>query len=272
MTTLFDTHSHLQDEAFTGEFADVVSRARDAGVGAIALCGYDRESNASAIALSESAAGVFPTVGYHPHEAGTVTSAMLDELASQVARDDVVAVGEIGLDSYRGHSTPEQQLPLLEAQLGLAARAGKPVCIHSRAAEDAIYEPLAAYARTSALGAQGRHPGVMHCFGGTLDQALRYVELGFLISVPCTVTYPRNEETRRIASLLPLHVLVVETDSPYLPPQSLRGRRNEPAHVKAAAEAIAWLRGIPVAEVADQTTRNACRLFGVTVPVPVGAI
>jgi TatD DNase family protein len=105
----------------------------------------------------------------------------------------------------------------------------------------------------------------MHCFGGTLEQAARYVELGFLVSIAATITYPKNDEARRVAAGLPLDAIVVETDSPYLPPQQLRGQRNEPAHVLAAAEGVAAARGIGLATVADATTRSASRLFGVAV-------
>jgi TatD DNase family protein len=105
----------------------------------------------------------------------------------------------------------------------------------------------------------------MHCFGGTLEQAQRYVAAGFLVSLACVVTYPKNEEARRIARELPLDSLVIETDSPYLPPQEFRGRRNEPAYVVAAAKAIAEARGIAFDEVAAATTANAERLFGVRV-------
>ncbi len=266
MIELFDTHSHLQDEAFDGAFDAVVARAIVAGVAGIALCGYDRESNLQALRLAAKSPIVFPTVGYHPHEAQTVTPAMLDELSGQAALAEVVAVGEIGLDFYRDHSPHAVQREVLDAQLAIAIAAGKPVSLHTRAAEEAIYEHLAAYASRSTLGRAGRPVGVMHCFGGTLEQAQRYVELGFLVSIACAITYPGNEEARRIAAGLSLETLVVETDSPYLPPQGRRGRRNEPANVVAAAEAVARARGIGVREVASATTANAARLFA----VPVG--
>ena len=109
----------------------------------------------------------------------------------------------------------------------------------------------------------------MHCFGGTLEQAQKYVEVGFLISIACPITYPANDEARRIAAGLPLEAIVVETDSPYLPPQKLRGRRNEPANVWRAIEALAAVRGETVDAVAAATTQNASRVFGVTLPISV---
>ncbi|MFN0146918.1 MAG: TatD family hydrolase [Dehalococcoidia bacterium] len=263
---LFDTHCHLQDDAFSREVDAVVRRAEAAGVGRMLVCGYDRDANTEALRLAGRWASVVPAVGYHPHEADTVTAAMLDELAAQAALPVVAAVGEIGLDFYRDHSSHEGQRRILDAQLEIAIDAGKPVSLHTRSAEEAVYSHLAAYAVRSALSAEGRPVGVMHCFGGTLEQALRYVELGFLISLTCTMTYPRNEEARRLASELPLGSLVLETDSPYLPPQHLRGRRNEPANLPAAAAAVAAARRITAAEVAAATTANACRVFAVAVP------
>lgn len=258
---LFDTHCHLQDPAFAGDERGAIARAADAGVAGMVVLGYDVPSNLRALELAAESAIVFPAVGFHPHEAGTVTAQMLADLEAQVAREDVVAVGEIGLDFYRDHSTPEDQRRVLAAQLDIALRHGKPVAIHSRGAEEAAFDLLEPYAR--AANTAGFRPGVMHCFGGTLEQARRYVDLGFVVSIACVITYPKNEESRRIARELPLEALVIETDSPYLPPQGRRGERNEPANVRAAAEAIAAAREAPVEQVAEATARNAEELFGV---------
>lgn len=263
---LFDTHSHLQDPAFDGPLEAVIERAREAGVVGIALCGYDMPSNHAALDLAGRDPMLSPTVGIHPHDAKDVTPGMFAELESLAALPEVVAVGEIGLDFYRDHSPRDVQRLVLDDQLALAARLGKPVSVHSRGAEDEIYDHLAVYARKAlGLRSAGRPVGVMHSFGGTLEQAQRYVSLGFLISIACTITYPKNDEARRMARELPLEALVVETDSPYLPPQRIRGERNEPAHVLAAAEAIAVARELPVEVVARATTENACRLFALDV-------
>ena len=266
MTMLFDTHCHLQDDAFDREIDAVIRRAEAASVARMLVCGYDRDSNAAALRIATRSSSVVPAVGYHPHEADTVTGEMLADLATQAALPIVVAVGEIGLDFYRGHSGHDAQRRILDAQLDLAIAVNKPVSLHTRSAEDAVYPHLAAYAARSGLAGSGRPAGVMHCFGGTLEQALRYVELGFLISLTCTLTYPRNDKARRMARGLPLSSLVIETDSPYLPPQPLRGRRNEPANLPSAAAVIAAARGITAGEVAAATTANACRVFAVSVP------
>lgn len=269
---LFDSHSHIQGREFAAGLPDVLARATAAGVVGVAVCGYDPESNQAAIALAATSPQLFPTVGYHPHDANEVTPAALAELESLARRPEVVAVGEIGLDFYRDLSPREVQRRVLNEQLGIAVRVGKPVCVHSRAAEEEIYEHLTMYAGSSPLRGRGRPVGVMHCFGGTLEQARRYVELGFVVSIPCTITYQNNTEARRIAAGLPLSALVVETDSPYLPPRDLRGKRNEPANVLSAVEGLAAARGIAAEAAAEATTANACQLFGVSIPVKAGAL
>jgi TatD DNase family protein len=267
---LFDTHAHLQDPAFT-DLDAVLARATEAGVAGVTLCGYDAPSNEAALALAARSPLLYPAVGFHPHEADSVTAAMLRELEAQAMRPEVVAIGEIGLDFFRDLSARDAQRSLLDAQLGIAVRAAKPVCVHSRGAENDAYAQLAAYSASRAWTPGEPPVGVMHCFGGTLEQAGRYVAIGFLISFACVVTYPRNDEARRMAAGLPLDAIVVETDSPYLPPQTLRGKRNEPANVAAAVHAIADARGSSSELVANATTRSAERLFGVQIAAGVAS-
>ena len=271
MTLVVDTHAHLQDPAFATDLLDVLAKADAEGVGGILVCGYDPESNEQALRLAERSPIVFPAVGYHPHEAKEIMPGLLDTLETLAALPEVAAIGEIGLDFYRDHSPHDRQREVLDAELAIAVRAGKPVSVHSRGAEEAIFDQLAAYSRAAGWQPDARPVGVMHCFGGSLSQARRYVGIGFLISFACTLTYPRNEEARTIATDLPLESIVVETDSPYLPPQKLRGKRNEPANVRRAVEALAAVRGISVDDAAAATTRNASRLFGVAIPSKVAA-
>lgn len=263
---LIDSHSHIYDEAFAGDLAGTIERARLAGVERIVVCGDDAQSSEQALQLAGQWPQVVPTAGFHPHVARDVSAAMLADLESLARDPRVAAIGEIGLDHYRDRSPRDVQLRILEEQLAIAIRIEKPVCVHSRDAEDAIAAPLRAYAEASPLTAARRPVGVMHCFGGTLEQAQQYLEMGFVISLACTVTYPKNHEARRIAAALPDDAMVIETDSPYLPPQPLRGKRNEPAHVAYAARAIAEIRGVAADVLGEQTTRNAARLFGLQIP------
>ena len=267
--TFFDTHCHLQAPEFR-DIDAVLARASAAGVDQLLVCGYDLASSKSALAMSETHAAVLPAVGVHPHDARGVSQTVADRIEALAAEERVVAIGEIGLDFYRDLSPRDDQLRVLELHLALAVATGKPVSIHSRAAEEEIYAPLKAYAAQSPLPARQQPVGVMHCFGGTLDQARRYVDLGFLVAIPCTVTYPNNDLGRELARELPLDVLVVETDSPYLPPQSRRGKRNEPAYVAEGVAEIARLRGITPAEVAAATSANAARTF--RLPAPAEAV
>jgi len=269
MTRLFDSHAHLQDRAFNDSVDAVVERAREAGVAGMVVLGYDIASNHAALAIAARHPGiVFPAVGIHPHDAASVTPAGIDEVAALARQEAVVAIGEIGLDFYRNLSPASRQWEVLETHLALALETGKPVSVHSRSAEAEIAEPLGRFAAEWSARFPGRSPGVMHCFGGSPQQALAFAALGFHISVACSVTYPKSEQARAVAAVVPLEHLLIETDSPYLPPQPLRGKRNEPAHVGTAAAAIAAVRGLDTGTVAEATTVNAERLFGVRVELP----
>jgi TatD DNase family protein len=263
---LFDTHCHLQDRKFQGEAEQVIARAVQSGVGEMLVCAYDLDSIAPTLELAQRHGPVLAAVGIHPHDAHQVDDAALARIRSAAEEGRCVAIGEIGLDHYRDLSPRDVQLRALVAQLEVAIDLGLPVSVHSRGAEAAILAPLGDFAGRSPLRGQGRPVGVMHCFAGPQDLAERFVEYGFLISIPCTITYPNNANARELARQLPLESLVVETDAPYLPPQVIRGRRNEPMHVGEAVRAIAECRGISTEAVARATTANARRAFGARVP------
>jgi len=268
VSLVFDTHSHIQFSAFDDDRDEVLRRALESGVERIVACGDDIPSTEAAFALASWYPNVvLPTAGVHPHEAAKTDAAVLQVIESWAARPECVAVGEIGLDYFREISPRKEQHRILEHQLAMAARLGLPVIVHSRGAEDVAIGPLGDYARAAVGLRDARRPvGVMHCFGGTLEQATAYVEAGFVVSLACPVTYPKNDESRRIARELPIESLVVETDSPFLPPHGRRGQRNEPAWIHAAVSEIASARGITVENAAGTMTETACRLFGVPVP------
>ena len=266
----FDSHCHLQDPRFDDDRGAVLARAAAAGVATILVCGEDLESSEAALALAAAAGTgsprVLPAVGFHPHEAARATDAALDAIAELAATAPTAAIGEIGLDFARELAPRAVQRRVLDAQLAIAARLGLPVSAHSRGAEADLEPHLARFAAASPLTAQGHPPGALHAFGGTLEQAQRYARMGFLISLTCAAGYPRNDEARRIAAELPLDSLLIETDSPALPPQSARGSRNEPANVCVVAEVAASARGMTLEAVAAATTANAEALFA---PVPL---
>ena len=259
---LFDTHTHLQLPEFDGDRAAVLARARAAGAAGLLVLGTDVASSEAAIALAEAEPDVIAAAGCHPHDARAMDDASLARLAELAQHPAVAAVGEIGLDFYRNLSPHDTQLSVLQRQLDTAAEVGKPVAVHCRDAEDALFPLLQEWSQR--LGGRlpdGRPLGVMHYFSGDLELAKRYVALGFLISIHTSVTYPKAQALQEVARRLPLETMVVETDSPYGPPQSRRGQRNEPACVSEAVAKIAELRDEPTERVAEATTENALRLF-----------
>ncbi len=265
---LIDAHSHLQDARFDADREAVLVRAAEAGVEAIVVCGEDVESSEAAIALAAATSQprLLAAVGFHPHEASRASESALDAIERLAGAAPVAAIGEIGLDFYRELAPRATQRRVLDAQLAIAARLSLPVSLHSRDAEADLEPHLARFVAESPLAAAGCAPGVLHAFGGTLEQARRYAEMGFLISLTCAAGYPRNAEARRIAAELPLDSLLIETDSPALPPQFARGSRNEPANVRVIAEVAAAARGIAVETLAGATAANAEALFA---PVPL---
>jgi len=269
---LFDSHTHLQGSEFDADRDDVLARARDAGLAGLLVLGWDVPSSEQAIALAEAHPGVLAAAGCHPHDADGMDDAALSKLAELARHPSVAAVGEIGLDFYRNFSPHDQQIEVFRRQLETAAEVGKPVAIHCREAHDTLFPLVEAWSRRLGGRLPGGWPlGVMHYFSGDVGLGLRYVELGFLISLHCSVTYPKNQRLQEVARRLPLDALVVETDSPFGAPQSRRGQRNEPAYVSEAVAKIAELRGAPAERVAEATTENALRLFALSAGAAIAA-
>ncbi len=250
-----DSHAHLTDEQFANDLDAVVARAEEAGVGRILTLGTDVPSGRAAIALAEKYAPVYAAVGIHPE---MVREAALDELKTireLAAHPKVVAIGEIGLDYYWDRESAALQLEFFERQLELAIELKRPVSIHDREAHGQISETLNKF---KGLGLRG----VLHSFSGDEAMAREAIALGLLISFAGPVTFLNARKPPAVAQALPLAQLLIETDSPYLSPHPLRGRRNEPANVTRVAARIAELKGLAVQSVAAQTARNAQALFG----------
>ncbi len=258
---LIDSHCHLQDEQFDRDRAEVMNRAREAGVQAFVVIGTDLRSSEQAVELASRQPDVYATVGVHPHDATTLDDATLSRLRDLAARPKVVAIGEIGLDFYRNLSPPEDQRRAFREQLELAAELGLPVSIHSRDSEEETFAVLSERQSRITGWPSSRPAGVMHCFSGDIPLAMRYTEMGFLVSIPGTCTYPKAERTRSVAATLPLGWLAVETDAPYLAPQPHRGRRNEPAFLRDTVQYIAQLRDEAFETVAAAASLSVTRLF-----------
>lgn len=271
MKGLIDTHTHLQLKDFDRDREAALERAWQAGLEAVVVLGVDAASSEAAIALAEANPRLRAAVGCPPHDAARLDHEGWRRLRELTQHPGVVAVGEIGLDFYRNLSPREEQVRVLEEELALAAERHLPVAVHCRNAEDEMYPILSRWAEEARpLFGEGRPLGVMHYFSGDLELSRRYVEMGFLISIHTSVTYPRSDRLREVAAGLDAECLVLETDSPYGAPQSQRGRRNEPAFVAETATCVAELRGVPVETITRCTGENAARLFGLR-PAQAGA-
>lgn len=244
-----DSHAHL--DACDEDATTLVERARDAGVSRIVTVGTGIDSCRAALALSEANKGVCAALGIDPHQAGTPEAQRLDELRELLAHPKAVAVGETGLDSVRRLATPDEQRRLLDGQLALADEVGLPVVIHNREAD----------AETAAALESFRGTVVLHCFSSP-DLASTAVERRYFVSFAGNVTYPNAAALRAAAATIPQDRILVETDSPYLAPQPVRGRSNEPANVVHTLRVLAEARAESVVELATATHRNAAVAFG----------
>jgi TatD DNase family protein len=253
---LVDSHCHLDFPDFQDRLPQVLDRMAEAGVGAALCISVTLEEFPRVLALAESHANLFASVGVHPDypDAGTVDEEALVRLA---AHPRVVAIGETGLDYYRLKGDLEWQRERFRTHVRAARRARKPLVVHTRAAAEDTLRIL----REEGADAVG---GVMHCFTETLDVARAAVDLGFAISFSGIVTFRNAETLREVARALPLDALLVETDAPYLAPVPYRGKTNEPAFVRQVAEGVAAARGEPVAVIEEATTRNFGRVFPAT--------
>jgi TatD DNase family protein len=244
---------HLHTPQFDGDRRAAVERAAAAGVARMVEIGYDLESSNAAIALAEGDDRILAVVGIQPHYAAEAGEEWLAEVRRLAAHPRVVAIGEIGLDYYHDRAPHDAQERLFRAQLALARELGKPVVIHSRDAQADTVRIL----RDAARG----QPGIMHSFSGDWAYAEACLEVGFMLSFSGPITFAKAAELHEVARRAPLDRILTETDSPYLAPHPLRGKRNEPANVRLVAERLAELRGMRLEELAEAVWRNACAIF-----------
>jgi TatD DNase family protein len=260
--TLIDTHAHLDFPQFDADRQAVIERARVSGVVGIVNVGTGLGASRRAVALAAEQDLIYAAVGMHPHNAKKLDGEALAELRNLAQQPKVVAVGEIGLDFYRDLSPRGAQRRAFRAQLGWAAKLGKPVIIHDRNAHSEVMAILADWASGLKDSPLAKRLGVLHTFSGDLAMAEQAIEMGFYISISGPVTYKNSQQLAKIVQALPLERLLVETDCPFLTPHPHRGKRNEPAYVTLVAERIAALRDVPIDTLAEATTSNARRLFG----------
>jgi TatD DNase family protein len=254
---IIDSHAHLEFPQFDEDRPAVLERARAAGVETLLAIGSgtgpDRLN--AAIPFAEQHDWIYATVGIHPHEAKLATEEHFQRLDELARHPRVIGWGEIGLDYYYDHSPQEVQQDVFRRQLGQARAAKLPIIIHCRDAWTDCLDMLESDWRASALG------GILHCFTGTLEDARRGLDMGFMVSFAGNVTYPKMQNLRDVARELPLERLLTETDSPFLPPQGKRGKRNEPAFVVEVAQALANVRNLASDEFAATTAANFRNFF-----------
>ncbi len=249
----FDSHAHLDDPRFDEDREAVLADMRESGV--LAVCvGSNMPTSAGALAVAEAHDGLWAAVAVHPHDAKDFTDADIDQLTQWAQRPKVKAIGEIGLDYYYDLSPREVQREVFARQLELAVQLGLPAILHIRDAHGDVTDMLRA--RRGSLP-----PFVVHCFSGSWESAKGYMDMGAMVSLAGPVSFKKAVNLHEVARNVPLDRLMIETDSPYLSPEPVRGKRNDPRHVAHVAAAVAALRGEPVEVIARATLDNAKRFY-----------
>jgi TatD DNase family protein len=260
-TTIIDSHAHLDWESFEEDRDSMIDRAFASGVSQIVQAGVYLHNIAEALELAERYENIFCGVGLHPHEAKFWQADKSDDIIRQSCRHPkVVAIGECGLDFHYNHSDRDDQLRVFAKQVDLARELKKPLIIHTRNAWPETFDILRQHGK-------GEISGVFHCFTGGPDVVDEIKSLDFYVSFSGIVTFPKSADIQAAAPLIADDRILVETDSPYLAPQGMRGKRNEPANVWLVAAKVAQLRNVSRDELAATTSANARRLFQLPIPV-----
>ncbi|WP_053361250.1 TatD family hydrolase [Bacillus sp. FJAT-27251] len=253
---LFDTHVHLNAEQYSEDLQEVIDRAQGEGVSQMVVVGFDRPTIDKALQLCESYDFLFASVGWHPVDAIDMTPGDLEWLRELSSHPKVVALGEMGLDYHWDKSPKDVQKEVFRKQIRLAKEVNLPIIIHNREATADIVQIL----KEEDAREVG---GIMHCYSGSVEIALECIDMNFYISLGGPVTFKNAKKPKEVAEAVPLDRLLIETDAPYLTPHPFRGKRNEPAYVKLVAQQIAELRGMSYEELAEATTKNAKKIFGI---------
>jgi TatD DNase family protein len=254
---LVDSHAHVDFPQFDEDRDAMLARARESGIRTLLAIGIGQSPDQlnAAIPFAEKYDWIYASVGIHPHEAAKATAAHFARLSELACHPRVIALGEIGLDYHYDLSPRDTQHAVFLRQMEIARGAKLPIIIHCREAWPDCLAFLAQHWRSSGIG------GVLHCFSGTLAEAQQGIDMGFQVSFAGNCTYPKTQNLRDVARALPLDSLFIETDSPYLAPQSRRGKRNEPAFVAEVARTLASVRDLPCDEFAAATSANFRRFF-----------
>lgn len=254
--TFVDTHTHLYFPEYDDDREQMILRAREAGVKTFVNVGTDVDSSKMCLDYAKKYEDVYATAGIHPHDAKDATPDAMDEIEALLAEERVLALGEIGLDYFHNHSTKETQQKVLRQFFAMYQKSSKPLVIHCRDA----YEDFAQILKEEISDTVR---GVMHCFSSDKETMKTFLDLGFHISFAGPLTYKKNDELREACIACPEDRLLFETDAPFLAPQAYRGKRNETAYIVETLKLAAEIRKTSLEALGEQTTRNACRLFGI---------
>jgi len=257
---IVDTHCHLDFKDFDADRDDVLGRARDAGIVRIINVGSSMEGSRHAVELAKKYDIVYASVGVHPHDATLVTNETFEEIKRLAASDKVVAIGEVGLDYYRNLSPKEKQISAFRRFVGFSEELNLPLIIHSREADDHVIGILKEHCGLSNSNPK-RIRGVIHCFSGSSQFLKECLDLGFYISFTCNLTFKKAENLRELAKTIPTEKILLETDTPFLAPEEMRGKRNEPAYLKYLVEEWSKITGLAKNDIERITTYNANKLF-----------
>lgn len=256
MISIFDTHTHLNVENFIGKEDEELALAKEMGVTAYNVVGFDKETIEGALALANKYPEVYATIGWHPTEAGSYTKDIEEMIIANLENEKVIALGEIGLDYHWMEDPKEVQIEVFKRQIQLSKDYNLPFVVHTRDALEDTYQVI----KEVGVGPCG---GIMHSYSGSLDMAQKFIELGMLISFSGVVTFKKATDIQEAAQAIPLDKMLVETDAPYLAPVPKRGRENHTAYTRYVVDKIAQLRGLTSEEVAAVTTANAKRIFNI---------
>jgi len=258
---MVDTHCHLNLMQPEANLEEIIENAIKNDIYRIMVPGIDLESSLEAIKIAEKFEIVYAAIGYHPNDANSWNDNSFSILQDLSQHPKVRAIGEIGLDFYRDHCPKSIQLHVFKEQLRLSEKTGLPVIIHSRDAFDEISDILTKWQQEINLKETGRYLGIMHGFEGNLEQANLITNHQFLLGIGGPITYKNSHDTHEIAMKVSIESILLETDSPFLSPLPHRGKPNEPANIKFIAEKIAYLTEKPLKWVAEETSKNAKKIF-----------
>ena len=251
---IIDTHAHYDSERYNADRHEIIKALPGNGIEKIINIGCDWKTSKASVKLAETYPHVYATVGYHPHYVKHLSEELFEDIKKLCKNKKVVGFGEIGLDFFHNHSPQVVQRRWFKRLLDFVAGLGLPAIIHSRDANDEVFEMIKASEVRS---------GVIHAFSGDAALACAYVKMGFYIGIGGVVTFKKTDILKEAVHAIPLERILLETDCPYLSPEPFRGQRNESSYLSCVAAQIAKIKGVPAEKICEQTTENAKKLFSI---------